>query len=186
MPPRTRKRLTYEKLGDFAKTELFRTRETELPYHVRNASELGFTVLARLLSLAPSAYKQYCRRQGIPRDLDHLGTALKDDTETLRKFMWLPIDSSRPAEYAFGLRHYRGGFRARRFGFEEGERGLPVLRANDRRFAKHSADPQYRDHLPTHWQRCLAARLVVETIWPGMVDLAAQAPEVFARDLGMT
>jgi hypothetical protein len=179
---------TYNWLGHFGLEALKAASNDAVSLTGRSekAARSGLAVLARMLSLAPDAYTAYRQERGEPITVDAMGQALKNSAETPRRFMDVPNSVNKELEAAYNLRDYRSGFGSDYFRFEDTHRG-PLFVADDTHFAQNylPAENVGTDSLPDYWQRCPAKRLVTERIWPAMIDLAVQTPEVFPRHLEM-
>lgn len=155
-----------------------------LTNNIESTAGSGFDDLARMLSFAPITYAAYCKRRDINPSLVELGDALQASSDTAAKFLTLPSATDARANAAFNLRNGRDRLRDTRFVFEETDDG-PRYKPDPTIFATVTAnlDNDYDISAPRHWQRCPARRLVTERIWPAMVQLAIDTPELFPHDL---
>jgi hypothetical protein len=180
----------YYEFSGFVRRGLRVAYEHELGGHADSllrTAEPGIKFISTLLSIVPGRYQEYCQALGSePRLKGELNPALKRSDLTLRKFIDLPDTSSTRIEEWLGFRNgdSYNTRRAEDFRFED-HAGELFFVVDDETFTAKTAPLTYEPELPEHWQRCPARRLILERIWPAMIDLATETPEFFARDLGL-
>lgn len=178
----------YMELGNFAQKSFFDSLDASQQQKYSGSIISGFTVLTRLIGIAPNSYIDYCSEREKTPSLDELSTSLKASQETPARLMSMPNNINRDVEYGLGLRSMSSIDYGSPFHFEETYRG-PIFIPNDGYYSRiyHQAlrENVPDTSLPTHWQRCPARRLVLKNIWPAMIDLASETPEVFAYDVGL-
>ncbi len=172
----------YQKLRDHAR-DMFLAGEIGKTPHIEGSSRSGFDILTELLSIAPNEYLQYCEERHAVPYLKEINNALKRSQETPRRLMGMPSYTNSEAEAGFGLRTGFGPAQYTPLRFEPTGIG-PLFIIDDDIFASYSK-PRYDTGLPEYLQRCPAMRVVLERVWPAMVDLATDTPEIFAHDLDM-
>lgn len=178
----------YRVLGAYAETVLL-DRHALSTDRIKGASEAGFDILTKLLAISPHAYARFCRQQARPLSRTELSESLHRSDETPGRIMDLPGLTANTVEVTLGLTYPiedadQVAATGRYFRFEPAAEG-PLFTFDENEFVQASSNPRYHAGIPERWQRCLARRLVTEQIWPAMIDVATETPEIFARDLEM-
>jgi hypothetical protein len=172
---------TYVELGSFC-LESFTADLGRDKKRLVGAGTSGFGTLSRFLAMAPALYRNYLEDTAGQADVEELRGSLKNSGETVKQFMELPYRANNDVEAEFALRTEEPTADPLFFEFQDTTEGLQLF-ADQKHFASYTRDKQYTRNLPEHWQRCPARRLVMDQIWPAMVDLATDTPEVFPKHL---
>ncbi len=184
-----RRRRIYRGLGRFVGARFTQQAERKLTPEELKANWVGTAVMARMLSYAPFTYLRYCQEADEGPELDRISEALKAN-EDLPQLLSLPLRNVEALEENAALKSYMAGFKTITLGFAEQDDGSIAFSIDEELMKSYTGNPIYQyqpEHkLRPYLQRCPARRLVTERIWPAMVDLAVQTPEVFPRDLGLT
>ena len=171
----------YDTMGRYARQAFIKPLAYDDWRILASPSQGGFMALARILGTVPDSAEDYTKTGSQP-DSDNLRAALKDSTDTVGKLTQLPSRSNQEAEVGLGLAVPRNLRAANHFKFEDTELGLRFLLDED--IYKDRTTPLLGSGpLEVRRQRCPAHQLIINHIWPAMVDLAFDTPRLFPKDL---
>jgi len=146
----------------------------------------GFRVMSRLLKFAARLYPEHTETNDLELNVDGLRDILLESVETPLRFAAMSNRTSAEAEGYFGLT--MPGIPsnlADLYQFEPNTVRGTIFIADDEHF--YSAVTLGMDQDSSHGssKRCPMMELTRKVFWPGIVNLAADTPEIFAHDLGV-
>ena len=141
----------------------------------------GIQIGRRILASSIEDYAALHSPKSEVGDLEPLRGALHR-SGTLAKLLHLPNETANEAEAALGIFKDGSPLRTGKFEFVETSKGL-VYRDIDGIVRDIATKPFYPTNIPKNMQRCPGRKVVIQQIWPAMVDLAVDTPEVFPAHL---
>jgi hypothetical protein len=154
--------------------------------HVYGGLRIGVWKMARWLAAAPEAYNDFSLERGDLAATEGLRQDLKSkpSQQNILSFMRLTLESELDTQRGLGLDTLEPATRLRDFRFVEtdGEIGYVV---DPMRLSKLTTPMKFgrATELPEQQQQCPGQGLALGRIWPAMVDLATDTPEVFPAHL---
>jgi hypothetical protein len=149
----------------------------------------GFSIVARLIRCAANLYPEHAETSNEPAETRTLKEILLNSADTPARFANMPNGMNRVVEAYFGLRGDILPKDARElYKFEPTtERGTLFI-TDDEAFynAVRQAEVESPMTTCTAGNKCPMMHVVREEIWPRMVTLAAEAPELITRDLQLS
>jgi len=146
----------------------------------------GFNVIARLIRCAASLYPEYAEANDEPLETEALENILLNSMDTPVRFANMPNGMNRVVEAYFGLRTDTvPDGAAELYSFEPGTGRGTLFIANDEAFYRAVQEAELESPMTAYTvnDKCPMMHLVRTEIWPRMVTLAAETPELIARDL---
>ena len=146
----------------------------------------GFNIVARLIRCAASLYPEHAEASGESAETETLKEILLNSADTPVRFANMPNGMNRVVEAYFGLRKDVPPEDARElYKFEPNTEHGTLFITDDEAFynATRQAEVESPITAYTAGNKCPMMHVVRNEVWPRMVTLAAESPELLAHDL---
>lgn len=155
-----------------------------------SVTQHGFNVIAKILSFAPRAYKNYLSQTGKPASIDELSEILKRSSGVTRTIASEDNDRGTIYESNLGLLNIDPLYEDMPFVIEDNELGEAVFTMSPltaRRTKIEIIGKELSGELDPveNYRKCPALGIVLESQWNKAVDMCVQDPALFTDDLSL-